>query len=204
VEGENLWADQATAATAGMVMTWNAPGRPTSTGEGRLFPSYFHSTCGGATTSAQRVWNERPIAPLCGVDCPWCKASPYWRWTARVSAADIAEALARANVQDVASVTGVQPLDSDASHYARHVLVNGALKLDANTFRLAVGGRLLRSAAFEVKPQDGAFEFAGRGWGHGVGLCQWGARGMAEAGYAWQDILKHYYPGASIAHRKPR
>ena len=49
-----------------------------------------------------------------------------------------------------------------------------------------------------VTARDGVFSLQGRGYGHGVGLCQWGARGMARAGHTWQEILQHYYPGALV------
>jgi stage II sporulation protein D len=68
----------------------------------------------------------------------------------------------------------------------------------ASDFRLAVGPRTLPSTYVEILPAADGFAFRGRGWGHGVGLCQWGSRGMAREGCSATDILMHYYPGATL------
>ena len=150
VAGENHEADRAVEETAGVVMTY----------KGRLFPAYFHSTCGGATTSAAHVWAELPIEPLKGVTCTWCAPSPYYRWTVSIPAADVAAALADLGVQGVSSirVEGV-----DGAGYAQDVLINGTLRLSAASFRLTVGPNLLRSTAFSVRRDRYAFQFSGRG-----------------------------------------
>ena len=77
-------------------------------------------------------------------------------------------------------------------------MLNGTKKIDANQFRLAVGARRLKSTAFSTTRHGRDVEFSGRGWGHGVGLCQWGAHGMAKAGKSWREILNHYYPGGEL------
>jgi len=73
------------------------------------------------------------------------------------------------------------------------------LTLSAADLRLALGGRGLSSPNFSVEEKGGVLLFSGRGHGHGVGLCQWGARGLALEGRTAEQILEHYYPGASIA-----
>jgi stage II sporulation protein D len=75
----------------------------------------------------------------------------------------------------------------------------GSRTVRGETFRIAAG---LASTLFNVAPvgegQPTEFSFAGRGWGHGLGLSQWGARGLAEQGYTYMQILGHYYPGAQL------
>ncbi len=66
--------------------------------------------------------------------------------------------------------------------------------MNANVFRLLVGPNYLYSTAFDSKNNGKSITFLGRGWGHGVGLCQYGAQAMAEKGFQWTAILKHYYP----------
>ena len=78
------------------------------------------------------------------------------------------------------------------------MVVNQETSIPAGEFRLAVGPHRVKSALFRVKRRGAAFEFSGRGWGHGVGMCQWGARGMADEGMSWRDILGRYYPGAQL------
>ena len=188
VHAETHAADRAVRETAGIVMNY----------KGRLFPAYFHSTCGGMTTSAAHVWDEAPTAPLAGVPCGWCTRSQYFRWTASFTAAEIAAALVKQKVEGAETVEQLTVEGVDAAGYARSVIVNGKTEVNANGFRLAVGSDKLRSCAFEIHKRGDVFEFKGGGWGHGVGLCQWGARGMADAGMHWRGILQHFYPGIAI------
>jgi stage II sporulation protein D len=64
--------------------------------------------------------------------------------------------------------------------------------------RQRLGWSRLPSLAFELSAKKGTFTFAGRGQGHGAGLCQWGAAGMARAGKTYQEILAHYYPKTEL------
>lgn len=183
--GESAAARRAVRATRGVVVTY----------EGALFPAYFHSTCGGATVDVEKFFTEPSIPPLEGVGCGWCTRSPAFRWKATLDAEKLAEALGPLGIKQV---TSIEPLGAGPDGYARKVLVNGKREIPAVSFRHAVGVRVLKSVAFTVRRHGGKFVFLGRGWGHGVGLCQWGAHGLAVAGGNWQEILHYYYPGAQI------
>src|SRR5207237_2449270 len=81
----------------------------------------------------------------------------------------------------------------------------GKVQIPGNSFRLAVGADELRSTLLTTIKQRGkVFRFEGRGWGHGVGLCQWGARGRAAAGHSYPKILEAYYPGAQLVKAAPQ
>ncbi len=177
--------DLAVKLTEGIVLTYR----------GDLFCAYFHSTCGGHTVAAEKVFHRDAIPPLSGVPCEWCRASPAYRWRAVFAAGEILDALRDAGVQTIRSIV---PTGTEPEGYAREVLINGQKSLDANRFRLALGGAELKSTRFQVEQTGQQFAFSGWGYGHGVGLCQWGARGMAKEGYRWQQILRHYYPGVEI------
>ena len=71
--------------------------------------------------------------------------------------------------------------------------------ISAKEFRLALGAELIKSTLMTLTVRDGTLLIKGFGWGHGVGLCQWGAFGMAKAGYTHTDIVQYYYPGAQIS-----
>ncbi len=185
VSAESRSCDLAVRLTEGIVLTYR----------GRLFSAYFHSTCGGHTVSASKVFGDEPIGPLSGVPGGWCEQSPAYRWTVALPAERIGKALASAKIGTVRSL---RPLGTSPDGYADEVLVNGEVRMDANDFRLAVGGSVLKSTWFTVERRGGEFLFRGRGYGHGVGLCQWGACGMAREGYGWREILRHYYPGAAL------
>lgn len=70
--------------------------------------------------------------------------------------------------------------------------------MEGKKFRQYLGYDLIRSTNFSVKREKGVFTFLGKGWGHGVGLCQWGAKGMAERAFSYEAILQHYYPGTRL------
>ena len=73
------------------------------------------------------------------------------------------------------------------------------LVVRGNKFRMVLGPQELRSTLFWVrKTGSRILEFNGRGWGHGVGMCQWGSKGMAEMAYGYNDIIRSYFPGCKI------
>jgi len=185
VSAEFAAADRAVKLTEGVVMTF----------EGALFCAYFSNTCGGHTASGQKVFGEPPLPPLSGVECDWCSDSPVYRWKEVITAARLAQLL---RPWGVGQVKSIQTLGTEPDGWASFVMVNGNKKIRANRFRGAVGGDSLKSVAFTVKKQDDTFLFEGRGWGHGIGLCQWGARGQAAAGRSWWEILSYYYPGIRL------
>src|SRR5262249_61616649 len=75
----------------------------------------------------------------------------------------------------------------------------GTATLRGAAFRRLIGYDALKSTLFVPVAQDGVVRFEGRGWGHGVGLSQYGAKGMADRGYAYLQILEHYFPGTVLA-----
>jgi stage II sporulation protein D len=167
----------------------------------KLFRCYYHSTCGGHTEAVDNAFPDPRIAPLRGVRCTWCKESKHYRWSKTLSGATIEAALRRAGAP-VAGVAKVEVTSRSAAGRALEITVtsktNRCVVRRASDFRLAVGPRTLPSTFVEVLPTAGGFTFRGRGWGHGVGLCQWGSRGMARKGCSATDILMHYYPGATL------
>jgi len=182
-EAETAPTDEAVRATAGVILWY----------DGAPLPAYFHSSCGGHTSSVAAVFGEREIPPLRGVPCGWCTRSPQYSWSALIERSEIARRLSSWGIGHVESLRAIQ---SDSAGRPVLLLVNGTKQVRANDFRLAAGPDRIKSTAFAVVRRGSAFEFVGRGWGHGVGMCQWGARGMALAGKSCWEILAHYYPGA--------
>ncbi|HAX61237.1 MAG TPA: cell division protein, partial [Elusimicrobia bacterium] len=98
-------------------------------------------------------------------------------------------------------VKKIKTVGRTSSNRVKEILVEhskGVLWLRSNRFRMAMNPNILRSTNFTVKIKNGVAYFRGHGWGHGVGMCQWGAKGMAENGWNYKKILKHYYRGAEI------
>ncbi len=185
IAAESREADLATELTRGIVLTYRS----------KVLPAYFTNTCGGRTIRVEKVFALEPMEPLAGVRCDWCRESPSYEWAADLAPERIAEALKNDRISMVSSI---EPEGAGADGYARYVLINGEVRLGAQAFGLAMGPGVIRSPCFTVAAQDGRFVFQGRGSGHGVGLCQWGARGLAEAGKGWMDVLLYYYPGAEL------
>lgn len=178
------------ADTRGMVMFYR----------GRVFPAYFHSTCGGHTEDAAHVFGDMSIPPIRGVKCGFCNKSRYYRWQVEIKKAELEKKLRRV-YPTLKGFISIAPSGSGPGGRASTVAImhaGGSLKMEANEFRLLVGPNTIFSTAFSAEDAGDVVRFTGRGWGHGVGMCQYGAQKMAEEGYRWFEILSHYYPGVEF------
>lgn len=159
-----------------------------------LAEALFHSTCGGSTLSSESYFGGRR-AYLTGRSCEWCKGSSRYRWEVRMKKTEVEARLSRARL----SRGGVREVRRDLGQ--AHVRVEdrrGKRQIDPRTFRKALGWDGLYSERFSARTQSDWVVFRGRGFGHGVGMCQWGAKGLAEAGRNYREILKYYYRGVDI------
>jgi stage II sporulation protein D len=169
----------AVEATRGQVLTYElAP-----------IEAYFHASCGGRTESGQDAL-QRDLPYLQPVDCP-CGRLPASRWTASVSDAELKSALGQP-AQGL-RVTGRTP----TRRVTRVTLGDGA-SMGGVELRRRLGYTRLKSLDFEVERGGHGYVFSGRGYGHGAGLCQWGAKALADKGRSYTEILSHYYPGAEL------
>ncbi|MDD2689062.1 MAG: SpoIID/LytB domain-containing protein [Candidatus Omnitrophica bacterium] len=166
--------------------------------KGKIFPAYYHATCAGHTEDASLLWNIN-IAPLKGVACDFCKDSPHFDWHLVLSLEEIKDKLAQAGYK-VKAIKDIVILGHDTSGRITDLSIvsDKELKLPAKDFRSIIGPNLIRSAKFQVNIADKDAVFMGTGWGHGVGLCQWGAYFMAKQGKNYKEILKYYYPGSNV------
>jgi len=165
----------------------------------KVLPAFYHATCAGHTEDAEVLWNI-DLAPLKGVVCPFCKDSPHFRWHLVLTLDEIKEKLAQGGykipeIKDIA-ILGHNP----SGRITDLKIVSGKkeLKIPAKDFRNIIGPNLIKSTNFSVTLINHDVVFEGFGWGHGVGLCQWGAYFMAKQGHDYKDILKYYYPGSDV------
>ena len=167
----------------------------------KLFRCYYHSTCGGHTEAVENFFPDPHLLPLSGVPCGHCKASKHYRWRRQLSKAAIGEALRRDGVA-VRRLASLEVAEQTRSGRALSVVATSAtgerFTMRGSKFRVRIGPDKLPSTCFTLRERGDGYEFDGRGWGHGVGLCQWGSLGMAKAGYSSTAILRHYYPGAVV------
>jgi stage II sporulation protein D len=188
---EGTPAREAARTTAGQVLTW----------QGRVFPTFYHSDSGGFTEAAQSVFSGEAVPPLEGVRDEFSMESPNYTWTMTLPLAVIGERLRRGGFE-VGQVIRLTVLERSASFRVARLAVEhsrGTVTLRGADFRRLIGYDALKSTLFVPVAQDGVVRFEGRGWGHGVGLSQFGAKGMADRGYAYPQILEHYYQGTTLA-----
>ncbi len=188
-----------------------------SFGNEDIFPAYYSSVCGGYTENSKGVFGDS-FDTLTSVACPYCKkvAKPkiyYWP-IAQFDKKYVTERLNQRypKLKQLGTITNIEAeKQSDYQgvygKYSRLTLVklsgsNGKSDfLRGEDFRLSVdpSGRKIRSAIFEIVNDNGKWVFSsGRGFGHGVGMCQCGAQGMARAGKKSEQILGFYYRGSKI------
>lgn len=187
------WA--AVRETTGQVLLW----------EGEVFPAFYHAESGGYTEDPRAVFAAPNMPGLHAVRCDFSAGSPHFSWSLDVRLTDLSEMLRRHDMA-VGAVTAVEVAERSPSLRAATVVVRGtrgAAQLRGNDFRRIVGYETLRSTLFAVVVEGGWARFSGRGYGHGVGMCQWGAKAMAEQGHTARQILEFYYPGATFARLEP-
>ncbi|WP_242361191.1 MULTISPECIES: SpoIID/LytB domain-containing protein [Anaeromyxobacter] len=158
--------------------------------------AYFHASCGG-TTEAGLPALGRDLPYLASVACGRCDRAPGVRWSARIDARALGAA---AGLRGAATEARVST--RTASGRAERVEISAGGRratVLATDLRQRLGYARLPSLAFDLRSERGAFVFDGRGQGHGAGLCQWGAAGLAREGKGYREILLHYYPGADVA-----
>jgi stage II sporulation protein D len=157
--------------------------------------AYFHSSCGGRTErGADALGRDLPY--LTSVACGACDASPRRRWSVRIPGAELARVVQLAGPVRTARVVA----RTRSGRAERVELGDGRRKvaLGAVDLRQRLGFDRLPSLAFDVRASGSAVVFEGRGSGHGAGLCQWGAAGLARAGEEYRAILARYYPGTEL------
>jgi stage II sporulation protein D len=161
--------------------------------------SVYHSCCGGKTESPEYLWTGS-FPYLKSIECPYCLDSPHFVWNYQVDRARLRSALNQ--IPSLGSrILDVRTGPRNESQRILQITVQGEndqVKIAGPDFRKFLGRDLIRSTNFVVKETNGVFSFAGLGWGHGAGLCQWGTKGMAEAGENYHSILRYYYKDTTV------
>ena len=187
--GVNARVEQAVELTRGIVMTYqNAP-----------IYAAFSSTAAGPTEDSMNVWSK-DLPYLKGVECPFDLSSPYYQWKASVKMDRLEEQLRQQgfSIGTIATITPIAYSRAGRVTKLRVLHSRGELLLRGEELRKAVGYTVIPSTQFEIESVGVDVVFAGYGAGHAVGLCQWGAKELAELGYPFTSILQYYYPGTEL------
>jgi stage II sporulation protein D len=214
VDAETALANRAIASTRGLVLKY----------AGRVVNAPYSSACGGTTAEASEVWrsNDEPylkrVSDRIGdSDRYYCDMAPRFRWTKTFEEPDLSATINR-YLSTVTSVPGNGPgrprsvavvtrTPSGRVGELRLTTERGTFNLRGNDIRSVLrgaGGEILSSTYFSVdssQERDGyltRLTLRGNGYGHGVGMCQWGAIGRARAGQDYRTILATYYPGTTV------
>jgi stage II sporulation protein D len=166
---------------------------------GDLIPAFYHSSCGGRTEDAFELWGI-DVPYLRGVDCDCQEISKYGVWEKRLAVSEIADALKKMGYR-LNGISAVETRDITAAGRVRDLAIrhaDGVTYVSAEGLRTAVGASRIPSVFFVTSTSNGDIIFSGRGLGHGVGLCQWGARSLAQRGRTFRSILSSYYPGTTL------
>lgn len=208
VTAEHPVSDRAVLETAGLVLAW----------EGRLASRVvFHSTCGGSTEGNENVFGTPPVPYLRPVPCldqsgqPACAASGYASWMVEASAQELGQEVGRMLGKPPLAIRALEIRQTSSSGRVTRLalLLEGEeeLELQGDDLRRILrlrdsSGQVrnLPSTRFQVEPDcgDGRIRLRGSGWGHGVGMCQWGAIGLAREGWRYEEVLDRYYPGTQV------
>lgn len=185
--------EEAAQATSGEILTWSD----------KLVLTAFSSTCGGVTSSNETVWSGEALPYLRSTsDGDMCSMSPHFEWEFSITEQELTNLISGRYGFHYQSYSTKKDPAGRVKSITFVNRENRELTFNGNEFRLLVnrtfGALGLRSTKFDTHTQNGSITFTGKGLGHGVGLCQWGARGFAEAGWGYHEILSFYFSGTNI------
>ncbi len=188
--GTREYGRDAARTTAGVVLVY----------DWKFLDARYFSTCGGHTADATQVPDAPRIKPFTGVECDHCRDSRLYKWVKTIPVAEVEQALARGGyvsgrLEDVVVASTAQ---GGWVEVVEIVSTGSRARIAGSVFRRLLGTREFYSAKFEIRRSGDEFVIQGRGYGHGVGMCQWGAHGLGRRGKNYAEILQYYYPGAEL------
>lgn len=179
---------KAIADTRGQVVTYG----------GKPINAWFHASSGGITASATEGLGYKKEATPYVIPVNDAKAEPAHPWYATFSNAAVSKAAAAVGVNVVGTVTSIKIGRKGPSGRAETLVINGK-DVPAPSFRIALGDKQMKSTLLDKVALDGgSIYMSGRGFGHGVGMSQWGAWMMAQQGKSAKDIVNYYYRGVKL------
>jgi stage II sporulation protein D len=192
MDKENPRTTKAVEETKGTILVY----------DGEPIEAFFHSNAGGYTEKPENVWTK-PLPYLLHVDSSYDADAPNYSWEDRILSKDIDRLLSSL---DLGSIDNIQVIKRNFSQRVELLEVKGekgTVNIKGKDFRKLIGETKLKSLKFGIKKEVNVFYLKGLGSGHGVGMSQWGAYGMAKDKKLYSSILLHYYPGTDLAKMIP-
>lgn len=181
---------KAIVATQGVVVSY----------QGKLAQTFYHSNCGGMTENPSDIWNSSfPYLNVKSV--PYGSSDPRFHWKTNIADWEIKDILSQAGIS-LKQIRTISVSRYTSSGRAGTLTISGneERSLKASDFRRLAGYQRIQSLFFEIIRIPGGFHFKGKGNGHGVGLSQWSAKEMAEAGYKYQQIIQFFYKNTQLGY----
>ncbi|MGE0267681.1 MAG: SpoIID/LytB domain-containing protein [Candidatus Omnitrophota bacterium] len=187
---ERFRTDMASNYTQGQVMVY----------DGKIVPAFFHSNSGGFTEDANQVWGI-DIPPLKGVESPYSHGMPHYQWRRNFQSSEVQKVLEKNGIH-TGTIKNISVAERNKSGRVKELIIEARdgkkTKISGIKFRNTLGPNLILSNKYEIEMKGYYFDLIGNGWGHGVGMCQWGAYNMAKERHSYEEILQFYYPGVEI------
>ena len=186
---------------------------------GDICDTRYSKCCGGRTELFSTCWEDVALPYLQSVEDPFCDCenssilsqvlndydlhtADFHDWTVQYTTDELSELVRTRTGIDFGTIVALEAVERGPSGRIKYLRITGTLREEVIGKELAIRKALssshLKSSAFEIEKTPDGFVLKGRGWGHGVGLCQIGAAAMAAQGYDYRQILSHYYVGAEI------
>lgn len=186
---------------------------------GDICDTRYSKCCGGRTELFSTCWEDVDLPYLQSVEDPFCDCenssilsqvlndydlhtADFHDWTVQYTTDELSELVRTRTGIDFGTIVALEAVERGPSGRIKYLRITGTLREEVIGKELAIRKALssshLKSSAFEIEKTPDGFVLKGRGWGHGVGLCQIGAAAMAAQGYDYRHILSHYYVGAEI------
>lgn len=205
VNAENPLSNKAVEETENKILTY----------DGKIATIFYHSTCGGHTEAAHNIFTNKEIPYMTGIEdgnSAYCNISPKFEWEESYGSQDLIKRLKKSKLlkngnyklenvyinsrfssgrvkEMIFEVLNEDNQDKNVSIFGNEI---------RSVIRTANNKNILWSTFFDVSFDGKVIEISGKGFGHGVGLCQYGAISLSRKGWSYDDIIEHYFPGTEI------
>ncbi len=201
-DGMNVEKDlvnKAIKKTKGLIITY----------QGKPIEAKYHSTCGGRTANYFDIWADTVIPYLVSIDDRFCSRSPHAIWSEEISFSKLMNNLGSDSLRNEKIKKILLKRNPQSGRVIEITVITNLReeKITKGKIRRTLVGEnlssaMLKSSFFDMEVINGKIKITGRGYGHGVGMCQYGAIGMARQGYSYKQILKRYYPQTKLIRKK--
>ena len=184
---EEKRSSQAVDETRGLVAKYN----------NQIADTIFGASSGGRTANVVEVWGGKPVNYLSSFEDPYSKE---YKWEYKLTKNDIKNKLNKSNI-NIGEFVNFNITDKDSSGRNKTIEIVGTLKtekMSSNKFRSIFGNTKLKSTLFKINTLNDQVVFSGSGYGHGVGMSQYGAVNMAKKGKNYKEIIAFYFPGVTL------